>query len=470
MTWEIRQGDVLARLAEMADESVHCIVTSPPYWGLRDYGTAAWEGGDPECGHANVNDDRTERAAKNAVRDDENGQYAHPSGWDGGGRAAIVRRECRRCGARRIDQQLGLEPTPALYIEHMVAVCRELRRVLRRDGTLWLNMGDSYAGGGRGGNPEESAFRKQATNVGSLVAPSPIPPGLKPKDLIGMPWRLAFALQADGWWLRSEIIWAKPNPMPESVTDRPTKAHEQVFLLSKSAIYYYDSDAIGEAAQYGFSTEIGAKIWDRSGVPGKLGHTPGSRTIPGEGGSRNARSVWTIPTESFSGAHFATYPTELVRRCIAAGTSEHGVCGECGAPYARVVERSGVPHGLTGSAYPEGSTGKRLAMARDELRRNGNNHDNPFGARTTLGWRPTCAHPETSVVPATVLAPFSGAGTTVMVALRMGRRGLGIELNPEYVTMAERRILADHGAESFDGLRTNGHTPPVGVQGRMAGV
>ena len=308
--------------------------------------------------------------------------------------------------------------------------------MLRRDGTLWLNMGGGF---------------------------------LPNKQMDGLPWRLALALQADGWWLRSEIIWAKPNPMPESIRDRPTKAHEQVFLLTKRGSYYYDADAIREAHQDVNHPVINGQFVNPASAGGinSADYEPHTQGWNGTGtklihrdynpAGRNARSVWTIPTESFAGAHFATYPTELVRRCIAAGTSEHGVCGACGAPWARVVERTPMEIERSGRTHDLGRTRTSGTMTAAPSSR-------------TLGWRPTCAHPETPVVPATVLDPFAGAGTTVMVALRMGRRGLGIELNPEYVAMAERRILADHGAESFDGLRTNGHTPSAGVQGRMTGV
>ncbi|MDP3909708.1 MAG: site-specific DNA-methyltransferase, partial [Gemmatimonadales bacterium] len=372
---------------------------------------------------------------------------------------------------------------------------------------------------GRGGNPDESAFRKQATNVGSLIAPSPVPVGLKPKDLVGMPWRLAFALQADGWWLRSEIIWAKPNPMPESVRDRPTKAHEQIFLLTKAARYYYDADAIREphqdnapfsrfgntGAQGGYS---GESLKGTDGLAREsFAIAKGGRQYNPAG--RNARSVWTIATAPFSEAHFATYPPELVRRCVLAGTSERGVCPACGAPWVRVVERDyAVTSGSTGGRRREADMhdardsrlprmelsvtttgwdptcahggeyeGKNAGNdAQDNQRRllksikaaraaGGSKHDNPFPPKSTTGWDPECSH-ALDPVPAVVLDPFAGSGTTLMVAVRHGRSALGIELNESYAEMARRRILADHGAVE----PTNGHTPPTGVQARMVGV
>jgi DNA modification methylase len=248
------QGDALAVLSELPDESVQCCVTSPPYWGLRDYGA---------------------------------------------------------------DWQMGLEKTPALFVAGMVAVFEQVRRVLRDDGTLWLNLGDSYVGGGRGGNPDDSAFRKQATNLGSLVLPMSVPKGLKQKDLVGIPWRVAFALQEAGWYLRCDIIWHKPNPMPESVTDRPTKAHEYLFLLSKSPRYYYDAEAIKEASHYADHNRFGNKArLDGKGTGNMAEDAPEFTDRTG----RNKRSVWTIATKPYAEAHFATYPPALIEPCVLAGS------------------------------------------------------------------------------------------------------------------------------------------------------
>ena len=258
-------GDALAFLQTLPVESVQCCVSSPPYWGLRDYG---------------------------------------------------------------MPGQLGLERTPEEYVEKMTAVFREVRRVLRKDGTLWLNVGDSYAAGGKGGGGSfmderrDAAWQKQSTLNGWRAAP----PGLKTKDLVGIPWRLAFALQADGWWLRSDIIWAKPNPMPESVTDRPTKAHEYIFLLSKSERYYYDAAAIAEkssrAGDVGFIGGAKGRSWEISPTDpnyrGENGSQWGRRIVSPV--TRNARTVWEIATQPYAEAHFATFPEELARRCILAGS------------------------------------------------------------------------------------------------------------------------------------------------------
>jgi DNA modification methylase len=255
--------DVLPRLAE---QSVQCCVTSPPYWGLRDYGA---------------------------------------------------------------DGQLGLEPTPDAYVANMVQVFREVRRVLRDDGTLWLNLGDSYAGGGnyRGINSENTLTSKQASNRGArgvsqaLGALGKDCGDAKPKDLVGIPWAVAFALRADGWYLRQDIIWHKPNPMPESVTDRCTKAHEYVFLLTKSARYYYDAAAITEAANYpdGPGNMDASKYVAESGIDPRMRTKAGIAKI-GPSETRNKRSVWTIATSPYPEAHFATYPPGLIRPMILAGS------------------------------------------------------------------------------------------------------------------------------------------------------
>lgn len=341
----ILQGDCREILARLPSASVQCCVTSPPYFGLRDYGIA---------------------------------------------------------------EQIGLEATPEAFVLELVAVFRHVRRVLRDDGTLWLNLGDSYAGSGRGGGADGS---KQQTNVGSLVESDAqrarkrheisdaqrknVPgrcesvPGAKPKDLLGIPWRLAFALQADGWYLRQDIIWSKPNPMPESVQDRCTKAHEYLFLLSKSPVYHYEMAAIAEAATDSTAQRLAQDIENQAGsdrVPGKTngpmkavkGRTvrPGVDTNGGGQGdgvmsypalTRNKRSVWTVATQPFKEAHFATFPPALIEPCILAGCPPGGV----------------------------------------------------------------------------VLDPFGGAGTTALVADRLQRDAILIELNPTYAAMAEARIRGD---------------------------
>uniref|UniRef100_A0A6M3J8F3 site-specific DNA-methyltransferase (cytosine-N(4)-specific) n=1 Tax=viral metagenome TaxID=1070528 RepID=A0A6M3J8F3_9ZZZZ len=259
-------GDVLDVLEDQPDGAFSCCVTSPPYWGLRDYGH---------------------------------------------------------------DGQIGLEQTPEEYVARMVEVFGEVRRVLRDDGTLWLNLGDSYAASAG----SHRAYKPHLAGSDDLNVPRRFPPpsGLKPKDLVGIPWRVAFALQADGWYLRSDIIWHKPNPMPESVTDRPTKAHEYVFLLSKSARYYYDADAVREPMAPSYAERYAYSFGGQKNehLTAEDAHGPGSRThpigdrVPGTG--RNKRTVWTVATAPFSGAHFACFPPALIKPCVMAGCPEGGV-------------------------------------------------------------------------------------------------------------------------------------------------
>ncbi|KKM74364.1 hypothetical protein LCGC14_1401030 [marine sediment metagenome] len=266
--WSILEGDVMAQIADIEAASVQTCITSPPYWGLRDYGH---------------------------------------------------------------DGQLGLEATPEEYTEKMVTVFREVRRVLRDDGTLWCNLGDSYVSSPAGNkpgqhstssltNPARQDLLHHGKHAGMGCARPTRPTGLKPKDLVGIPWRVAFALQADGWYLRSDIIWAKPNPMPESVTDRPTKSHEYLFLLSKSARYRYDAGAISEPSTTGDNRRpFGVGQVDSRGS----GHDRGGGSVrETDVGSRNRRTVWTIPTQPFPGAHFAVFPPALVEPCVLAGSRE----------------------------------------------------------------------------------------------------------------------------------------------------
>jgi len=296
----ILQGNVLDRLKDLPDRSIQCVVTSPPYWGLRDYGS---------------------------------------------------------------NGQLGLEETPEEFVENLVKVFREVKRVLKDDGTVWLNLGDSYAST-KVGNTET----KKNPNVVTKSFTKKLPPNLKTKDLVGIPWRVAFALQADGWYLRQDIIWHKPNPMPESVTDRCTKAHEYIFLLSKSAKYFYNHISIQEKANYDGRKDTimkGSEKYKNSGhTLAARGHI---RWHENEDGIkiRNKRSVWSINTKPYKEAHFAVFPPKLPELCIKAGSSEGDI----------------------------------------------------------------------------VLDPFFGSGTTGWVAQRLGRKWIGIELNPEHIKIAEKRFI-----------------------------
>lgn len=335
-------GDCVESMRQLPDASVQCCVTSPPYFGLRDYGQAG---------------------------------------------------------------QMGLEATPDTFVAGMVGVFREVRRVLRDDGTLWLNLGDSYASSGKDGNPPDSPHQTQKMNAGSYGVQhrkTPAFDGIKAKDLIGIPWRVAFALQADGWYLRQDIIWHKPNPMPESVTDRCTKAHEYIFMLTKSARYYFDSVAnqVPASSSYandkrhgatalshvpqkdyagqGVKVQTPTQLHDNMFVKGKSGNKdrkqrPGADVLdigtqagsaPWEGMTANRRSVWAVTAKPFKGAHFATFPPDLIEPCVLAGSRPND----------------------------------------------------------------------------TILDPFGGSGTVAGVALKHGRNAILCELNPEYVALMPARV------------------------------
>lgn len=341
---------------------------------------------------------------------------------------------CQACGAWR--GELGAEPTPELYVEHMVAVFREVRRVLHPSGTLWLNLGDSFNSGCSSKGTARPRPNRSATdhrhwqNSGEMGDGRANAPGLKPKDLCGIPWQVAFALRAGGWYLRSEIIWAKNNPMPESVTDRPTRAHEQVFLLAKEPRYYFDQEAVRESAECD-RMRGPAEHPDAVSTNGNSGL---SRREPT--GGRNIRSVWTINTHSFSEAHFATFPPALAERCIKAGSSERGCCPGCGAPWERIVEREGAVLKLSERTEAKRAAGLGTACGGTQVQ---------AATSRTLGWRKTCKCPRHDPVPSVILDPFGGAMTTGLVADRLGRDAVLCELNPEYVDMGRKRVTKDAG-------------------------
>ena len=445
----LHQGDALEVLRTLPDESVHMCVTSPPFYGLRDYGTGTWQGGDAECDHkASTGEPRKFTNGRGEGTDDE---FAGSNlrSWttrDG----TTYRDTCGKCGATRIDRQIGLEETPEQWVQKLVEVFREVKRVLRRDGTLWLEVGDSYASnpakGGSGPGTRNSPYGRDSRPRGRLEGGTQTvdvslggngAPGCKPKDLIGAPWLLAFALRADGWYLRSDIVWSRPNPMPESVTDRPTKSHSYVFLLSRSARYFFDQEAVREPLNLAGALRGTSRRKDGDGTGdgrhGRLSSYVPARDTPDAG--RNIRSVWTIPTQPYPEAHFATYPEELVRRCILAGTSERGCCPECGAPWVREVETE-VRDVPGGSKHGAGTNTKGLAGG-------GRVNERAQLAVTTLGWHPSCEcsqHDAFVPIPCTVLDPFSGSGTTALVARKHGRKCIGIELSADYCALTARRL------------------------------
>ena len=326
MTVTILRGDSRQVLKTLPENSVHTCVTSPPYLGLRDYKTANWTGGSTDCDHI-------EKIAAHGGDRADRDQTAN---------IFYYKHKCAKCGAIREDNQIGLEDSPEEYIQKLVELFREVRRVLRDDGTLWLNLGDSYNNFRSSSGPAQSVHNGKLNGKPEPKSKKRGWDGLKEKDLIGIPWRVALALQADGWYLRQDIIWSKPNPMPESVLDRCTKAHEYIFLMSKSPRYYFDHKAIQEP------------------VTG-----PKTKTSTGEFyETRNKRSVWNVATKPYKEAHFATFPPELIEPCILAGAPTGGM----------------------------------------------------------------------------VLDPFGGSGTTGMVSEQLGRNATLIELNPEYIKIAENRI------------------------------
>lgn len=444
MAYSILLGDCRDTLKTLPDGSVRCVVTSPPYFGLRDYGTAEWEGGSPECDHSRFLGGNGQASAKQVT--------------SAGTQAYQYRGTCGKCGARRVDRQIGLEPTPDEFVAALVEVFCEVRRVLADDGIVWLNMADSYGAGTR------STQVGQTVSNGSLrdIPPQGRVSGFS-KQLLGIPWRVALALQADGWILRSDIIteselycpcgcgvvleerivrygqdgdiiWKKPNPMPESVRDRPTKAHEYVFLLAKKPNYFYDAEAVRED----FADERmgcpGVPSPKAGMIPGQSPHSIASKVWNADGtaSGRNLRTVWKITPKPFKGSHFATFPVELAARCIKAGTSERGRCPECGRPWVRVVEREPMVLKPSGRAEAMGEYGRTCTS--------GTMASPPRSM--TIGWRPTCDHGR-EPVPDVVLDPFAGAGTTLLAADRLGRDAIGCELNPAYRAMALERIAGD---------------------------
>jgi DNA modification methylase len=438
---EVLIGHALDVLPQLPAESVHLCVTSPPYWGLRDYKAPAMVWGDNNCEH--VWGDVVRKGGGGQPGEKERWQHTGrgPSGHPGRSSAF-----CQRCGAWR--GQLGLEPTPELYVEHLVQIFREVRRVLRDDGVCWLNLGDSFAsgkgtcynpgGGSTGLGQRRKEYGVHPCDRGNALTLARA--GLKPKDLVGIPWLVAFALRADGWYLRRDVIWSKPNPMPESCRDRPTSAHEYIFLLTKSARYYYDADAVREphTTEGGYITynEAIGKSWHSHAADETEGNRKAVRCQHPAG--RNLRSVWTFATQPYPEAHFATFPLELPLRCIR--TSPPKCCKKCGAGWERVVEKQGE------SKYNE--EGKPQGLERSKMKWN-DSHPS-YNARwwntnKTLGFRPTCTcYPEgeEETAPAIILDPFAGSGTVGEAATKLGRDYILIEVNPEYGKLIEKRTQA----------------------------
>jgi len=448
---QVHCGDALEMLKQMPDESVQCCVTSPPYWGLRDY---------------------------------------------------------------KVDDQIGLEATPQEFVKNMVEVFGEVRRVLRPDGVLWLNLGDSYAGSGKGigsdhGKAVYSDDEVKKTDWSSI--------GYKPKDLCGIPWRVAFALQEAGWYLRCDVIWSKPNPMPESVQDRPTKAHEYLFLLAKSGKYFYDAEAVrektGDDSDWEYRQDLragkeynlkepyknnlpGCKRKDKfrnssryldhnanrdnqkvpsgwntdKGSHGRI-HPEGRRKPDKQRGhgrrhagfndrwdempkaeqqsnGRNKRTVWEIATKPYTGAHFATFPTALVEPCILAGSSAKGQCPKCGKPYRRVTESEFIPQDDVSEEKGVRGNGGQKPM--DESNR-WEGYPRGTTMKSTTGWKADCDCNAGKPVPQIILDPFAGSGTTGLVAIQHGRKFIGFDLNADYCKkLATPRLAAAERGQTVE--------------------
>ena len=381
-TFKIYVGDALERLKQLPDESVDCCVTSPPYYGLRDYGTGTWVGGDPNCPHYRIS------------KSSENTSTGHKKMMEEGNPVgdAIYKSVCPLCGAVRVDKQIGIEDQPEDYVNSLTLIFDEVKRVLKSTGTLWLNIGDTYNVSSYKKDEKSSGHGKQGTNVGSYqnVVVRNSAKTSKPKDLMGIPWMVAFALRNSGWYLRQDIIWEKPNPMPEPVMDRFTKSHEYIFLMSKNSKYYFDHDAVQEDAVSKVkpikSNSRRVNLWDATdtvdtkplndgikfggskyGENGDTKYDYYSGNAYSYNGKRNMRDVWNIPVATNKIAHFATFPIKLAETCILAGCPENG----------------------------------------------------------------------------TVLDPFNGSGTSGIVAINNNRNYIGIELKKDYVDITKQRIEAE---------------------------
>lgn len=427
----------------LADNSVHCVISSFPYWGLRDYGLppTIW-GGRVDCRHEWA----MQRYNPNPHGD--NGQDG--SGLQGGKSTQAQTRMgemesafCVHCGAWR--GCFGLEPSIALHVQNAVAVCREIKRVLRPDGIFWLNYGDSYA---TSRNGRSAADTKAAGNDDRTFRDKPFSiTELPAKNLCGIPWRVALALQDDGWILRSDIIWSKKNPMPESVTDRPTKSHEYIFMLAKEPRYFYDQEAIKEESidnesytgirsrNAGSMANYDPDNYKFSGSIDENGKLRHGQIYP----KRNRRSVWELATESYSGAHYATFPTKLVEPMVLASTSARGCCPECGRQWVRVTKPTEEYAKHLGHDWADDEKDREEGRGHFIIngfesgqRRIKRNAPSLTASYQTTGWRPSCSC-GCEPVPSIVLDPFCGSGTTGEVCRQLGRRFIGIDLSAEYL-------------------------------------
>lgn len=438
----IHVGDCRDVLKTLPAQSVHCVVTSPPYFGLRDYGSGEWEGGDPTCEHR-------VRTPSAVAKSQASSTLTSTSREVVGHTKEGYRGVCARCGARRVDRQIGLEADVAAYVAALMDVFAEVWRVLRDDGSLFLNLGDSYAGSGKGPTGKHGVGHHEQRQ--GFHTPGRAAGVIRAKSMMLIPERILLALSDAGWIVRDKIVWHKLAPMPSSATDRCTGAWEPVYHLTKQQRYYADMEAVREP-----HAEVSLR---RLEYEERRTSDNGHKSQTRQGGMKanevklnpngaNLRNVWSLSPAPFDASalgvdteHYATYPVELARRCVSIGTSDKGVCAKCGKPWVRVVASASL-----NPFCPRVEAGARsgsLDRGYNENHGNGMSHD--LGVvRTTTGWQPSCKC-DAPVAPAVVLDPFAGAGTTLLVANRLGRHAIGIELNPKYARLEEARIRADAG-------------------------
>jgi len=485
MTITIYKGDCRERLKSIPDKTFHTVVTSPPYWGLRDYGTATWIGGDPNCPHM-----RTTKVSKNTIT-------GHKTMFEQGSVVgdAIFKTICPLCGAVRQDSQLGVEETPQEYVANMVQVFREVKRVLRDDGTLWLNLGDTYYNYRADGKyPKQTVSKTKQDLPEFSTARGNKLEGLKSKDLIGIPWRVAFALQEDGWYLRQDIIWHKPNPMPESVKDRCTKSHEYIFLFSKSKNYYFDNESIKEKSTESSVNRLSQNIENQKGSSRVPNKTNGNMFAVGDE-MRNKRSVWTMDSkykddeqerEHRQGMSKTRGDKLVVTRpklpsqenfvkYIKSKTNVDVLTDYTG------IKKSTIEHWFrldkTGFSYPSRDDWMKVSTLindnsdefnkinemmtheeyhYDEIVTSDTRNKRSVWTVTTKPYKEAhfATYPPDLIEPCIlagcpegghVLDPFGGAGTTALVSDRLKRNSSLIELNDEYATITEKRLREDGG-------------------------
>jgi len=490
--WQYRVGHVIDVLRSLPEKSVQCVVTSPPYFALRVYDGAqnhVW-GGDADCEHDWETHKKPPSGGKNHPdRPSAVGANRAMSKMDVRGVGTFYD-VCPKCGAWK--GSYGLEPAPEMYVEHTVEILREIRRVLKDDGVVFWNIGDSYAGSGMG----DLSSEKQASNKGSGTVKGRggyVPPGLKAKDLMMIPFRVALAAQADGWYVRDDIIWAKPNAMPSSVRDRTTTAHEHIFLFTKKKKYFYDQDAIREPCASDGGSSFGkvmrkkeakeanaqARRIERSDRERYIEQGRNMRSVWGvpdellnqflewyEEQDEHVKSLWTMRLQPYPEAHFAVFPEELPKRCILAGTSAKGNCPKCGKPWVRRVEKTEDDEAWKKKCGAD-SKGDYRGQSKKWLKQDalGKATYTGFNARwkakqqnasdvkrnilkgmkkKTFTWVPSCKCNE-DAVPAVVLDPFAGSGTTLKVARDLGRHAIGIDISEEYRKLAMKRTTLGAG-------------------------